>query len=94
MAGGAIEYMASYVSGSYTDAGFTSTTIANYNSKYFDVYSSSSIVTSFNNRILGDATGEIGPFYYYQDTDGTSRYHNSREFSPTHFIDSTYSWFR
>ena len=31
------------------------------NSKYYDVYSSSTVTTAYNRRKLGDATGEMGP---------------------------------
>ena len=73
-------------------SGFTTSTIASY-SKYFDVYSSSSTVTSYNLRILGDATGEMGPFKSYSDGDGTSRYHNSWYADYSDFVESSYPWF-
>ena len=60
IAGGAWEYVAGYVDGNLGSSGLTP---SNYDSKYFDVYNSSSSSFSYNYRILGDATGEIGPFY-------------------------------
>ena len=95
MSGGAHEYMASYMGGAVlTNSGFTTTTIADEKyKKYLDVYAPSSTITSFNNRILGDATGEIGPFYNYLDSDNFSRYHNSWYADYSHFVDSSNPWF-
>lgn len=45
--------------------------------------------TSWNNRILGDATGEMGPFYYYEDMDGIKKYHNNWYADHSYFVDST-----
>ncbi len=92
MSGGAQEYMASY--SAVGSSGFTTTTIANYDSKYFDVYNSSSDTTTYEYRILGDATGEMGPFSYYEDDDGSTRYHNSWYSDDSYFINSSNSWFR
>ena len=39
-------------------------------SKYYDVYPNSN---NYNKRILGDATGELGPFYDEKDPDGYFR---------------------
>lgn len=94
MSGGAWEYMAAYMSGQLGGSGFTTTTIANTDyAKYLDVYSASSTIASYNNRILGDATGEIGPFYSYADGDGSTRYHNSWYADPSYFVDSSSPWF-
>ncbi|HPF83518.1 MAG TPA: hypothetical protein PLV83_05095, partial [Bacilli bacterium] len=94
MSGGTWEYMASYRSGQLGSSGFTTTTIANADyAKYLDVYSASSTITSYNNRILGDATGEIGPFYNYRDGDNNSRYHNSWYADNSLFVYSSYPWF-
>ncbi|MDD3453720.1 MAG: type II secretion system protein [Bacilli bacterium] len=93
ISGGAHEYVAAYKSGQYGSSGFTAANIAIYDSKYFDVYSANSTITTFNYRILGDATGEIGPFFVYLDNDGTSRYHTGWYNDQAEFIDSTYSWF-
>ena len=76
MAGGAYEYMAAYKEGQLGSSGLTQETI-DANLKYFDIYNSSSGPTTYNYRILGDATGEMGPFYYYENKDGISRNNNS-----------------
>jgi hypothetical protein len=61
MSGGTWEYMAACASGYIGSSGLTLDTI-NSNSAYFDLYNIASSSTSYNNRILGDATGELGPF--------------------------------
>ena len=94
MSGGAWEYVASYMSGKLGSSGFTTTTIADYDSKYFDTYNASSTQTTYQNRILGDATGEIGPFKSYLDGDNQARYHTSWYGGLSIFIDSSWSWFR
>ena len=93
MSGGTHEYTASYVNGKPGTSGFTTATIANNDSKYFDIYNASSSVTSYQYRILGDATGELGPFKRYVDADNTSRGHNGWYGEHSDFIDSSYPWF-
>jgi len=93
MSGGAWEYMASYVQGVYGDSGFNSNNITSFNSRYFDIYPSNSTILSYNNRILGDATGELGPFYYYKDSDENFRRHSSWYGDNASFIDSSFPWF-
>ena len=93
MSGGAWEYMAAYISGMLGSSGFTTATISNYDSKYFDVYNASSDITSYQYRILGDATGEMGPFQYYLDGDNKSRYHSSWYADDSDFADSSTPWF-
>ena len=65
MNGGAWEYVAGYISNNLGLSGFNTTTIAEYNQKYFDIYDTSSGDNTYQNRILGDATGETGPFNNY-----------------------------
>ena len=90
ISGGAWEYMASYVENNSGLSGFSTTTLANYDRKYFDTYSSSSVSNGYQYRILGDAVGEMGPFYFY-NVNGASMGHNwYSDFS--YFIDSTYPW--
>lgn len=92
--GGCYEYMASYVSGGPGNSGFTTETLANYNTKYFDIYNASSSIATYQYRILGDATGEMGPFQEYPDGDGTKRWHNSWYGGGlSYFVESPYSWF-
>ena len=93
MSGGTSEYMASFRSGTYGSSGFNATTLKTYNSKYYDEYNSSSDWTTYSKRILGDATGEMGPFYYYQDTDNNNRSHNSWYAESSYFAESSYPWF-
>ncbi len=89
MSGGANEYLAAYKEDNFTDSGFTSDPISIYGTKYFDKYPNNSTTTSYNNRILGDATGELGPFYSYVDegTDNTMKYHNNWYGNSSHFLD-------
>ena len=93
MSGGAWEYMASYMDGVYGSSGFDASNISNYNSKYFDVYPSDSEITTYNKRILGDATGELGPFYYYKDSDNGQRYHSTWESDHAYFVEASTPWF-
>lgn len=90
MSGGAWEYMAAYMATG--SSGFTASELT-ANAKYLDVYPSNSTITSYNNRILGDATGEMGPFYYYKDKDNNQRYHNNWYADDSLFVDSTNPWF-
>ena len=94
MSGGAWEYVSAYMQNTYGSSGFTSSTISNYDSKYFDIYPADSEATSYNKRILGDATGELGPFYSYKDSDNSTRYHGSWKDNHAYFIESSASWFR
>jgi hypothetical protein len=64
MSGGAWEYVAGYVDGNPKSSGFTTDVLTSeVYSKYLDVYNASSATKTYNYRILGDATGEMGPFY-------------------------------
>ncbi len=92
MSGGAWEYVAAYMPSSRDASGFTSAELNTY-AKYLDIYPSNSTITSYNNRILGDATGELGPFYFYADKDNINRYHNNWYGGSSHFVDSTTPWF-
>ena len=93
MSGGAWEYVSSYITGKFGSSGFNTTTLANYDSKYFDVYNASSAISTYQYRILGDATGEMGPFKQYLDGDNNSRYHSSWYGDHSYFVDSSYPWF-
>ena len=92
MSGGAAEYVSNYISGVPGSSGFSTTTLANYDNKYFDLYNSSSNTTTFQYRILGDATGEMGPFKLYLDGDNISRYHTSWNTDYSYFVSSSSSW--
>ena len=93
MSGGTHEYVSAYINNKLGTSGFTTSTIATYDSKYFDVYNTNSTTTSYQNRILGDATGEMGPFKNYLDGDNTSKYHNSWYGDFSYFVDSSSPWF-
>ena len=85
MSGGILEYVAGYISGKAGNIGIT---VSDYNSKYFDVYNSSSSAASYQYRILGDATGEIGEFTY-----DNNEYKNNWYSDLSVFVDSSYPWF-
>lgn len=72
MSGGTVEYVAGYVSNNPSASVFQ---LTDYNVKYFDAYNASCSSTSYQYRILGDATGEMGPFKSYPDCDTGVRYH-------------------
>ena len=91
MSGGAHEYVASY--SAVGSSGFSTTTIGNYDAKYFDQYNSASGETTYQYRILGDATGEMGPFWDYKDGDANTRHHNSWYGDHSYFVQSSYPWF-
>jgi hypothetical protein len=93
MSGGTHEYMAAFTDGSLGQSGFTSDPTIIYGNKYFDIYPNTSVVNSYNNRILGDATGEIGPFYNYADGDLSNRYHNNWGSDFSYFVESMSPWF-
>ena len=66
MSGGAWEQMASFMSDSdnstlnYSSIGLNKEDLKE--EKYYDVYNYNTSETNYSKRILGDATGEIGPF--------------------------------
>ncbi len=92
MSGCAWEYVAGYMPSSSDASGFTSDELSIY-SKYLDLYSSNSINISWTNRFLGDATGEMGPFYDYENKDNKKRYHNSWYDDHSSFLYSDMPWF-
>ena len=94
MSGGAHEYMASYRDTTLGSSGFDASTIANYDSKYFDVYGATAVSNyDYAYRILGDATGEMGPFYDYADGDSYVRRHNNWYADISYFVHSGNPWF-
>ena len=101
MAGGAWEYVMGYTTGSSIGIGGASNITTLYSkffdanseyTKYYDKYSSTS-KTNYSNRILGDATGEIGPFFSETDPDGSPRYKSSWYGDYTFFADASGPWF-
>ena len=93
MNGGSIEYVASYIDSNYGQSGFTNDPSLIYGSRYFDVYPSNSSLKTYKNRILGDATGELGPFYYTINDEGTYKYYSSWNNSYSEFVKSVNPWF-
>ena len=93
MSGGTFEYMAAYRKDTYGSSGFDATSLANYNSKYYDEYDANSGWTTHSKRILGDATGEMGPFYHYTEKDGTNYQHNNWYADISYFVYSSLPWF-
>ena len=93
MSGGSHEYVAAYMAGNLGSSGITPT---DYDSKYFNVYNASSTQTSYQYRILGDATGEMGPFTNLKSTGSNgvkTAYVSSWYASDANFVDSSYPWF-
>ena len=90
MSGGAHEYMAAFKDGNLGISGFGSDPTIIYGNEYFDKYSNTN--ESYINRILGDATGEMGPFYIYADEDENTRIHNNWWSECSHFINSEGPW--
>lgn len=93
MSGGAHEFMASYTDGQYGKSGFTGTTIASYNARYFDKYNLNSTTSNFRYRILGDATGELSPYRSYADKDNFVRTHSSWYENHAGFVNTSLPWF-
>ena len=92
MSGGGWEYVMGYTTGAtnkYGNSGFTDETFPKDN-KYVDFYTSDN---SFQNRILGDATGEMGPFGEKEDPDHSRRPKGSWYGDYAGFVNSSYPWF-
>ena len=92
MNGGTAEYVVGYRTGIYGASGFASENIGNYDAKYFDTYEPTLNASDYSKRILGDATGEIGPFYYYSDGDAF-RSHNNWYSDISNFVYTSSPWF-
>ncbi len=89
MSGVAYENMASYLDGNVGSSEMDTIVKNSTYSKYIDKYSSSSTVTSYKYRILGDATGELGPFW-----NNNGSYNQSTWFADfSAFVDSYNPWF-
>ena len=94
MSGGAWEYVAAYVDESPNDqSGFQDGEFEKNDTKFFDVYDKDSKVNEYNKMILGDATGEMGPFDNYTDGDSLGRMHNHWYADGSHFADASVPWF-
>ena len=93
MSGGAYEYMASYRVGQNVSTSGVSDSMLSTYPKYFDSYEATKDEFDYTKRKLGDATGEMGPFYYYYDKDKSIKAHNAWYGDNSSFVDSTNSWF-
>ena len=99
MSGGAWEYSIGYTIKS-TSSGDLSGITSLYSDffsdnsylQYWDRYTST-IYTNYNNRIFGDATGEMGPFGSEEDADGSTRNKSSWYKNYTRFTNSSNPWF-
>ena len=87
MSGGAYEYVAGHLDGDVGNSGLTLDEIRNKYDKYIDVYDKNATNTSYSKRILGDATGEMGPFY------NNAGYLNNWYDDYSAFVEQTYPWF-
>ena len=99
MSGGAWEYVMGYTTGATTVGGSSGITSLYPNffsdsaySKYLDKYTSTGN-TNYNNRILGDATGEMGPFGSEKDPDGNTRNKSSWYKDFGYFAYPSVPWF-
>ena len=99
MSGGAWEYVMGYTTGAAIVGNLSNITSLYSNffsdsaySKYWDKYTSTAN-TNYNNRILGDATGEMGPFGSEKDPDNNTRYRSSWYKDYAYFVNSSGSWF-
>ncbi len=100
MSGGAWEYVMGYTTGASTSGGesgiisiYSDFFTNNQWQKYYDRYTSQS-TNQYNNRILGDATGEMGPFGVEEDPDNNRRSKSSWYRDYAAFVDSSHPWFR
>ena len=102
MSGGAFEYVMGYTTTASTVGGTSGITSLYPNffgdstySKYWNKYNTSSSVTytDYNNRILGDATGEMGPFGRKTDPDNNLRNSSSWYKDYAHFPEPPTPWF-
>ena len=99
MSGGAWEYVAGYTTGASTVGGSSGITSLYPNffsdstyTKYWDKYTSTTN-TNYNYRLLGDATGEMGPFASEKDPDGGTRNKSSWYGDYANFVASFSPWF-
>ncbi len=88
MSGGSWEYVAGYRSNTVGESGLTVSEINSTYQKYIDIYPSNSSAISYSKRILGDATGETGPFYQ-----SGSWFYNNWYMNFSRFVESSKPWF-
>ncbi len=94
MSGGALESMAAYVAEASNDQSeFQAEELKKLDPRYVDVYVKGSSATTYKNMILGDATGEMGPFDSYEDGDKIKRGHNRWYSDNSFFAGASSPWF-
>jgi len=100
MSGGAWDYVMGYTTGAASGKDLSGITDLYPNfftnstyTKYWDKYTSTGTTdTNYNNRILGDAMGEMGSFGAVTEVDGGTRYKSSWYGTYAYFINSTLPW--
>jgi len=100
MSGGAWDYVMGYTTGSSIGVGGSSKITSTYSdfftnnewNKYYDKYSTTTD-TNFRNRILGDATGEMGPFFNSTQPNDVVIHTTSWHKDYINLISSTLPWF-
>lgn len=93
MSGGTHEYVAAFVNKKAGSSGLLITDLEGTFKNYVDIYNMNISSTSYNYRILGDATGEMGPFYQYYEKNGSLYNHNIWYSNYSHMISAEYPWF-
>ncbi len=94
MSGGVHEYVAGYRESSLGQSGFDNEDDLKGKYKdYVNIYNSNSDWETYNNRILGDATGEMGPFYRYNDKNDGARPHTTWYGDSCNFVNKNAPWF-
>ena len=97
MSGGCHEYVMGNIDNTASSSGITTVVSDFYTndlwSKYYDKYPTQTSTTIYSNRILGDATGEMGPFYSEADPSDSARNKMSWYGNSAYFVFSTNSWF-
>ncbi len=91
MSGGSWEYVVGYTTSNGSNDKSELNTVT-YPLKYYDIYSSTKD-KNYNNRILGDATGEMGPFGSKVDPDNIAHNRSSWYEDYAYFADLSYPWF-
>ena len=76
MGGGAHEYVMAFIDNHFNQSGLSSPLLSNYNSKYYDIYSASSSLSSYQYRILGMQQDKWDLFFRYSESDGSYYQHN------------------
>ncbi len=88
MSGGSWEQMASVMADGSGKPLLTSSLPELTDLKYYDLYSSNAKITQWDQRILGDAIGEVGPFDM-----ANSRYRSSMFQDHAQFVETSKPWF-